>query len=164
MRRGARGGYDIHGRLDVHRNVRGRREVPPARIGAVWYVPGLLVRSREHMPVSTGLHRAAGSLGAWRPSSRLCLPLLRVATLRDPGPGGHNPAGWGPALGSFLTQFCFLYLLLPSQLVKVPDGTDCKAASLTPQTGFPRNGVTLPAVRMHLLVEELSKKSASNKR
>ena len=63
-----------------------------------------------------------------------------------------------------MTQICFLYLLLPFQLVKVPDGTDCKAASLTPQTGFPRNGVTLPAVRMHLLVEELSKKSASNKR
>ena len=42
-------------------------EVPPARIGAVWYVPSLLVRSREHVPVSTGLHCAAGSLGAWRP-------------------------------------------------------------------------------------------------
>ena len=104
VRPGARGGYDIHGRLDVHRNIRGRWEVPPARIGAVWYVPSLLVRSREHVPVSTGLHCAAGSLGAWRPSPGLCLPLLRVATLRDPGHGGHNPAGRGPAPGSFLTQ------------------------------------------------------------
>jgi len=31
------------------------------------------------------------------------------------------------------------------RLLAVPDGTDCKAASLTPKTGFPRNGVTLPA-------------------